>query len=245
MAKIAKEMDANVKLVESPPGPPVISTVTAEVYGPEDGTYDELIAASKRVEARLAREPQIVDVDISAEADQPKWFFETDQTKAALSGVSKENVAQTLQLALSGMKATALPNAREVDPLQVDLRLKRSERSAVNDLNFLYLVGQKGQLVQLGAVGGFLDQRDGRPIIEDKTIYHKNLKRVAYVFGEVAGRPPGRRHCRYDVRPAGRWHESDSGLQRSNCSGRKTDLVQAGRWRSVVASRRIPRRLGR
>jgi len=175
---------ANIKLVEAPPGPPVIATITAEVYGPPQGTYGELIAAGRRVEARLAREPRIVDVDISAEADQQRLVFVTDKPKAALSGVSTENIAKTLQLALAGLPATVVHEPSEVDPLWVQLRLPRPLRSAKDDLEELYVVGQQGQLVQVGALGQFVDG------LEDKTIYHKNLRRVVYVFGEVAGRPP-------------------------------------------------------
>jgi multidrug efflux pump subunit AcrB len=184
LAKHMAGTGADIKLVEVPPGPPVIATITAEVYGPPEGSYGELIAAGRRVEARMAREPRIVDVDISAEADQERLVFVTDKPKAALSGVSTENIAKTLQLALSGLPATVVHDASEVDPLWVVLRLPRQLRSARDDLQELYVVGQQGQLVQLGALGQFVEG------LEDKTIYHKNLRRVVYVFGEVAGRPP-------------------------------------------------------
>jgi multidrug efflux pump subunit AcrB len=190
LTKLAEELGANIKLVETPPGPPVIATITAEVYGPADVRYDKIIDVSRIVEKRMQREPDVVDVDISAEADQPRWVFETDQPKAALSGVSKEDIAQTIQLALQGMPDTVLHQPLEVNPLWAVLRLKRSARSAIDDLAEMYMVGRQGQLVQIGALGEFIDQRDGKPILEDKTIYHKNLKRVAYVFGDVAGRPP-------------------------------------------------------
>lgn len=190
LTAIARRHGANIKLVEVPPGPPVIATITAEVYGPPEADYADLLAAAQSVEARLEREPLVVDVDSSAESDQPKWVFEADQPKAALSGVSKEQIARTIELALGGLKATVVEAPDEVDPLWVELRLPRSARSAVDDLEELYVVGREGQLVQLGALGRFVTERDGRPILEDKTIYHKNLQRVAYVFGEVAGRPP-------------------------------------------------------
>ena len=191
LTAIAEAGGANIKLVEVPPGPPVISTITAEIYGPTDASYAEQIAVAKRVEARMAREPLIVDVDVSAEDDQQKLIFETDQPKAALTGISKENVAKTLQVALDGMPATVLHPPGEVDPLWAELRVARADRSAVEDLEDLYVQGQEGQMVQLGALGRFADRdQDGLPILEDKTIYHKNLRRVVYVFGEVAGRPP-------------------------------------------------------
>ena len=191
LTSIAEAGGANIKLVEVPPGPPVISTITAEVYGPVDASYDEQIAVAKQVEARLAREPMIVDVDISAEADQHKWSFETDQPKAALSGISKDDVSKTLQIALDGMPATVLHPPGEVDPLWAELRVPRARRSAIEDLEDLYVQGREGQMVQLGALGEFVETNsDGSPLLEDKTIYHKDLQRVVYVFGEVAGRPP-------------------------------------------------------
>jgi len=191
LTAIAKQGGANIKLVEVPPGPPVIATITAEVYGPVGAGYDQQIAAARFVEARMAREPMIVDVDVSAEADQQKWVFATDQPKAALTGISKENVAKTLQLALDGMPATVLHPPGEVDPLWAELRVARDKRSAIEDLEDLYIQGQQGQMVQLGALGRFIQRNpDGSPVLEDKTIYHKNLRRVVYVYGEVAGRPP-------------------------------------------------------
>jgi len=184
LTRLAEEADAKLKLVEVPPGPPVIATVTAEIYGPPDRSYDDLIAVGRRVQRRLDREPRIEDVDISAEDDQKRMTFVTDQPKAALSGVSKENVSKTLQLVLSGMPTTVVEQPGEVDPLWVELRVRRAARSATDDLEELYVRGQQGQLVQVGALGEFAEG------LEDKTIYHKNLRRVVYVYGEVAGRPP-------------------------------------------------------
>jgi len=205
LTHIADTAGAKIKLVEVPPGPPVIATITAEVYGPPQADYAQLIAAARRVEERMSRELQIRDVDTSAEDDQPRLVFETDKPKAALSGVSTKNIADTLQLALTGLPTTVLQQPGEVDPLWVELRVRRSIRSATDDLEELYVVGEQGQLVQIGALGEF----DSR--VEDKTIYHKNLRRVVYVYGEVAGRPPAdaiidmqedRRHDGTDPAPA-------------------------------------------
>ena len=184
MAELAEQLGADIKLVEVPPGPPVLSTLTAEVYGPAGVEYSELIAAAKRVEARLAREPGVVDVDTSAEHDQVRWVFETDKAKAALSGISTEAIAQTLAMTLGGNKATVLHLPNEVDPLWIELRLPRASRSAIDELQELYIQGRDGELVQLSALGRFVER------LEDKTIYHKNLQRLVFVYGEIAGRPP-------------------------------------------------------
>jgi multidrug efflux pump subunit AcrB len=125
-----------------------------------------------------------VDVDTSAQDEQVRWVFETDKAKAALSGISTDDIARTMQLALGGMKATVLHLPGEVDPLWIELRLPRAYRSATDDLKELYVRGPAGQMVQVGALGHFIRKT------EDQTIYHKNLERVVFVYGEVAGRAP-------------------------------------------------------
>ncbi|HPP52534.1 MAG TPA: efflux RND transporter permease subunit, partial [Thermoguttaceae bacterium] len=191
LTELAAEYGARVKLVETPPGPPVLSTITAEVYGPPDASYEELTQAAQIVEDRLRREPGVVDVDSTAEDDVEKWIFVTDKAKAALSGITTDQISRTLQLALSGMPVTVLHLPGEVHPLWVELRLPRSIRSAIDDLREIYVQGAGGHMVQLGALGEFRQtDAQGRPLIEEKTIYHKNLRRVAFVYGEVAGRPP-------------------------------------------------------
>lgn len=184
LAEIGQRWGANVKVVEVPPGPPVLSSITAEVYGPAESDYHELIEAARIVHDRLAREPGVVDVDLSTESDQVRWVFETDKPKAALSGISTEDIARTLQMGLLGDRTSVMRDQHEVEPLPIVLRLPRIERSAIDDLEEVYIQGQSGALVQLGGLGKFV------PYKEDKTIYRKNLKRVMYVYGEVAGRPP-------------------------------------------------------
>jgi len=184
LTDIGKRWGAEVKIVEVPPGPPVMSSITAEIYGPADGDYAGLIRSAEIVRDRLAKEPGVVDVDLSTESDQVRWVFETDKTKAALSGVSTSDITQTLQMALGGDRSAVMRNEHEVAPLPIVLRLPRDERSAIDDLQEIYVQGRTGNLVQLGGLGKFVEQ------LEDKSIYRKNLKQVMYVFGEVAGRPP-------------------------------------------------------
>lgn len=181
---LAESMSANIKLVEVPPGPPVLATITAEVYGPPDGDYAAQIDVARDVMQRLSFEPGVVDLDTSAEDDQVRFVFETDKSKAALSGISTQTVADTVRTALSGHKATVLHTPGEVEPLWIELRLPRASRSSLAELKQIYVQGESGQAVQLGALGDF------RETIEDKSIYHKNLRRVVYVYAEVAGRPP-------------------------------------------------------
>jgi len=184
LAKLGMDLGANLKIVEVPPGPPVLATITAEVYGPPNASYREILAAAGRVESRLAVEPGVVDVDSSREADQTLFRFVVDKPKAALSGVSTNHIVETLRAAVAGLPVTRMHVPEEVEPLWIELRLPRLKRSALDDLQQLYIRGERGQMVQLGSLGRFAES------IEDKTIYHKNLRRVAFIYGEIAGVPP-------------------------------------------------------
>ncbi len=199
LEEAARKLGARIKLVESPPGPPVISTLTAEVYGGDETPYEKLQEAARKTAARFEREPLVVDVDTSVEDDQEELTFITDKEKAALSGISTGDIAQTLQTALSGSQGYFLQIPSEAHPLEIELRLPRSHRSSAEELGSLYVKGRPGitkireggslrdapqPSVQIKELGHF---RKGQV---DKTRYHKNLEPVAYVFAEMAGRAP-------------------------------------------------------
>ncbi|MCB9784308.1 MAG: efflux RND transporter permease subunit [Candidatus Omnitrophica bacterium] len=199
LEEIASKHGAVLQLVEVPPGPPVISTLVAEVYGEDETPYAVLQESAQKVAERLKREPLVVDVDTSVEADQEKALFVVDKEKAALSGVSTVDVAQTISMALQGSRGHFLEDPDEAHPLEIRLQLPRSIRSSTEELSALYVKGQPGimkvreggslrdapqPLVPIGEIGEWKTET------VDQTIYHKNLKPVAYVFAEMAGRPP-------------------------------------------------------
>jgi multidrug efflux pump subunit AcrB len=196
---IARQQGVRLALVELPPGPPVLSTLVAEVYGDPQVPYSRLREAALSVERRLAREPLVSDVDSTVEADSPRLIFVTDKEKAALSGVATEDVTRTLSLALQGLDAAQLHLPGEVNPLPIRLRVARERRSGVEFLSGLSLKGRPGvakvreaggladaplPLIRLGELGSF--QR----VPAERAIYHKNLERVAYVYAEPVGRAP-------------------------------------------------------
>ncbi|MCC6682181.1 MAG: efflux RND transporter permease subunit [Phycisphaeraceae bacterium] len=175
---VARKFGANIKLVEAPPGPPVIATLTVEVYGQPYNDYAQIQAAARIVEQRLAKEPGVVDVDSSIEAEQPRWVFVTDKEKAALSGYNTQEVAQTIATAVAGSDVSVLHSPHDANPTPIHLQAPLTQRDPQN-LEQLY-VGS----TQLAEIGRF------EQIPRNQTIYHKNLRPVAYVFAEMAGRPP-------------------------------------------------------
>jgi multidrug efflux pump subunit AcrB len=204
LTALAQRHQATLKIVEVPPGPPVIATLTAEVRGRPDHTYADLMAAAKTVRARLEREPGVVDVDDTIEAHQTRLVFVTDKEKAALSGVTTADIASTLRIALGGESAGLLHVDGERNPLQIELRLPEALRSSRLDLTRLQVQGRRSaagatppgsgagdRLIPLAELGRWEEQT------VDQTIYHKNLERIAYVFAETAGRTPA--ECVVDI----------------------------------------------
>ncbi|HXV21550.1 MAG TPA: efflux RND transporter permease subunit [Desulfuromonadales bacterium] len=184
LTHIARRHGAELKIVEVPPGPPVIATLAAEIYAQPGVHYAEQIAAAKLVRERMAAEDKVVDVDDTVEFAQPRLHFVVDREKAALSGIADAEIAQTLALALGGEKVGTVHVDTDRNPLHIGLRLPVEERSSAAALASLSVRGRNGQLVRLSELGSFVEKT------LEPTIYHKNLERVAYVFGEMAGKSP-------------------------------------------------------
>jgi multidrug efflux pump subunit AcrB len=184
LTAIAQRHRVKLKIVELPAGPPTMSTLVAAVYGAPTHTYQDLIDAAAIVKARMRLEPGVVDVDDTVEEDQTKYVFEVDREKAALNGVSTDEIARTIALALGSQAAGAAQIPYERSPVKIVLWFPRAERSSRIDLARIYVKGAAGNLVPLSELGAW------RTTLEDKTIYHRQLQRVVYVMGEMAGRPP-------------------------------------------------------
>jgi multidrug efflux pump subunit AcrB len=190
---------ARIKLVEVPPGPPVISTVAVELYGSKATPYTALQQAARVLEQRFKQEPFVVDVDTSVEDNQSKKTFVPDREKAALSGIGTEDIAQTLQLANRGWVTGFMQIPSEVNPLPVVLQLPLDIRSSPRALSTLHIKGKPG-ITKIREKSGLRDAPqpivslaelgEMRWSVQDKAIYHKNLRPVVYVFAEMAGRPP-------------------------------------------------------
>ncbi|MGZ8238355.1 MAG: efflux RND transporter permease subunit [Methylobacter sp.] len=182
--RIGKKYGANLKIVELPPGPPVIASLVAEIYGPPEAGMADLIAVSKRVRADMEKTEGVVDVDDFSEAPHDMVHFQLDKEKAALSGVSVTEVAQTLRTAVAGQAAGIVHLESERQPLEITLQLPRELRSSVPDLLALRVKTGAGVMMPLSEIGTASIE------LEDQPIYHKNLKRLNYVIAEMAGRSP-------------------------------------------------------
>ncbi len=176
--QIAAKYSARVKVSEVPPGPPVLQTLVAEIYGPN---YQRQIEIARDIRDIFDKTPGVVDVDWYVEDDQPKFQFVVDKEKAALNGVSAEQIAATLKIAVDGMQVGLAHQTSEKEDLPIVLRLPRAERSSIQDLKQIKVAGTRGNLLPLGELVKVEEQTN------DKSIYHKNLMPVTYVTGDIAG----------------------------------------------------------
>lgn len=191
LSALAEQDRVKLKIVEIPPGPPVLSSVVAEITGQPEHRYEDLLEAAAAVRARMQLEPGLADLDDLREAPQTKLRFVPDQEKAALHGLSLAEIAETLRLGLEGERSETVRLPRERHPLPIWLRLPRPQRSHAADLAHLALKAPDGHLVPLAELGHWETDQVAQ------TIYHKNLERVVYVLAETAGRPPA--ECLLDL----------------------------------------------
>ncbi len=191
LRKMLEPLNTNgilIKVVEVPPGPPVLSTVTVEVYGDTYTSYEQQRHAAATVMERLKKEPFVVEVDSSVESDHNRWRFVTDKEKAALSGISTEDIALNLSLANHGLIAGSYNLERESNPLPILLQVPKPLRTSQEQLGAIpvksRVTGNMAKIIPISELGTFVDKP------ADKAIYHKDLKPVVYVTAELEGRTP-------------------------------------------------------
>ena len=180
LARIAAAHGAKVKVVEVPPGPPVLAPLVAEVYGPDEAGRH---AVAKRIRAEFARTPGIVDIDDSVEDSAPKIAVRVDQTRAATLGVAPSDVVATLRVALGGEDVTIVRDRQSKYGVPVQLSLPPERQSTLDTLLAMQARSREGSLVALSEVV------HPDPAERDRSIYHKDLLPVTYVVGDVAGGP--------------------------------------------------------
>jgi multidrug efflux pump subunit AcrB len=179
LEEIGQKWGAKVKVVEVPPGPPVLSPIVAEVYGPDEAGR---IRTAKQVREALAATPDIVGIDDTVEDAAPRIRLVVDQGKASLAGIARRDVAEAIRMGLAGADVTVLHDGQSKYEVPVRITLPPERQSDLAELLKLSVRAPSGALVPLSElVMPIADERD-RPI------YHKDLLPVVYVVADQAGR---------------------------------------------------------
>ena len=175
---IGNQYGARIQVSEVPPGPPVVQTLVAEVYGPDLAGQTQV---AEQIKSIFKNTPGVVDADWYVEDPQPRLVMRVDEVKAAQHGIAVSDVAHALALAVSGAPVGLIHDQSSREPVPATVEFDRADRSSEQALKNIRLPGADGSMVSLGEL----------VIVEHKTIepsiYHKNLRRVIYVTGDVAG----------------------------------------------------------
>lgn len=189
----------SIKVVEVPPGPPVMSTLVAEVYADPFVSHEQHQAAAQQVINRLKQEPFVVEVDSSMVAQQQVQRFVVDKQKAALSGISSQDVSDSLHIAVSGLTAGIFQRQSEMSPVPIEVKLPFAQRTDMSVLASMQVKGMQGMakqqtdvgleqapqtLVSLAELGQWHRDKASSPILR------KDLRSVIYVTAELSGRTP-------------------------------------------------------
>ncbi|MCG2588543.1 efflux RND transporter permease subunit [Rhodohalobacter sulfatireducens] len=176
--KVGEKYGANVKVVEVPPGPPVLSTLVAEVYGPN---LDMQRSVGEDIKTIFSETPGIVDTDWMVEADQTEYRFAVQREKAALTGVMPQQVTESLGMILGQHPVSSLYDENEASLVPIQMKLPEASRAGVQRLGGLHVQSQMGSMVPVTD----LVTEEERTL--EKSIHRKNQRRVVYVTAEVAG----------------------------------------------------------
>jgi len=179
MTPIAKQAGARIQVVEMPPGPPVLQSVVAEIYGPDPQTRQKF--ARDMTEMFEAAE-SITDVDNYLQEPYEIWRFEADRDKALRKGISIDTINMTLEMAMGGFVVGDLKRGSVVDPTYIVLQVPMSVRSEFSRLGTIPIQSPDGSMLPLSELGRFV--RD----VEEDVIFHKDLRDVEFVTGENAGK---------------------------------------------------------
>jgi multidrug efflux pump subunit AcrB len=175
---IADRYGARVKIAEVPPGPPVISTLVAEVYGPD---YERQRELALQIRDIMENTDGVVDVDWIMEEDQTRYQITVDQERASLHGITTAKINQVLSMALTGQQVGLLHAPEEKEDVPITLKVPLALRAGIERLKSIEIPSATGDMVSLST----LVTVDETPL--DRSIYHKNLMPVVYVTADVAG----------------------------------------------------------
>ena len=179
LQEVAKRFNARIKVTEIPPGPPVLQTLVAEVYGPD---YEKQIDVARKIKKIFEQTEGVVDVDWYMTDPQPEYRVVVEKDKAAQLGVPPARVLQVLRAYVAGAKVGLLHVPSAPEDVDIVVRLPRSDRSGPLDLASMKVRSLSGHIVSLSELARVED------VIKPHPIYHKNLKPVVYVTGDVSGK---------------------------------------------------------
>ncbi|MDD9302626.1 MAG: efflux RND transporter permease subunit [Desulfobacter sp.] len=182
---IARKHKTKIALVEVPPGPPVLSTLVAEIYGSYDTPYSDLMTAAKTIKKTMEKEKGVTDVQIMTQGPSPRIDIVVDREKAALHQIDTQAILSALNTAVGGRSPASIHLDRERSPLWIKVILPRKKRSDLATIANIPIRSGSGHLIPLAELAKIRETQNRPPI------YHKNMEPVVYVTGEMAGRAPG------------------------------------------------------
>lgn len=175
--EIAEKYNANVKVVEVPPGPPVLSTIVAEVYGPD---YEEQVKIARQIEEILHNTDDVVDIDTRIEDPQLEYKLEFDKEKAMLNGVAPAQITGNLTYLMGEHPIGNLYDEASNQPIDIVMKLSDADKTSIEDITNMKVKGQMGMVPVSDLVKVRQDELQ-------KSIYRKDQQRVVYVLADMAG----------------------------------------------------------
>jgi multidrug efflux pump subunit AcrB len=179
LERIAASHGANVKIVEVPPGPPVLSPIVAEIYGPDEAGR---IEAARFVRSALTKTADVVGVDDSIEESAPRLVLKVDQRKAAQFGIDARTVVDSIQALLTGVNVTVIHDEQSKYPVPIRLLLPPAQRGDLRAVLRTSVKSRDGSSVPIGEIVTVLESQ------REQTRYHKDLLPVSYVIGDMSGK---------------------------------------------------------
>jgi len=188
---IGRARGADVMVVEVPPGPPVLSPIVAEVYGPD---YEGQLSVARQVRAQFEATADIVAIDDTVDARAPRMLLRVLQGKAALAGVAQKDIVETVRAGLSGEYVTPMHSGEAKYEIPVRLTLPAERQSSAEELLKLTVRSRSGELVALSELVHVETNT------RERTIHHKDLLPVVYVMGDMAGTLDSPLYGMFDIR---------------------------------------------
>jgi multidrug efflux pump subunit AcrB len=179
LTPIAQRLGARIAVVEMPPGPPVLQTMVAEIYGPDPDTRRQVAADLTRF---FEQAPNLVDVDNYMAEPHSRWRFEIDTEKARRRNISKETINRNVLMAMGDYRLGDIKGGESLEPVHIVLQLPLAIRGSLERVGNLPLMTADGQIIPLAELGRFVK------VEEEPIIYHKDLRPMEYVVGEMEGR---------------------------------------------------------